>query len=124
MDNFRFLCMHRVRVALSQVKALWRVRPGRGIPRISTAYAQVGRSCAQVIHMFVHRQHAGHEDLPRGWKRSPEKAGARMLAAACRPGAASTASPPDPRILIGPRTMRPRYAQAAQAMPLVTPRLR
>ena len=59
MDNFRFLCMHRVRVALSQVKALWRVRPGRGIPRISTAYAQVGRSCAQVIHMFVHRQQRG-----------------------------------------------------------------
>ena len=74
MDNFRFLCMHRVRVELSQVKGLVMGAAGDGIHSISTAYAQARRCCAQVVHMFVHRQHAGHEDLPRGWKRSPETA--------------------------------------------------
>ena len=74
MDNSRFLCMHRVRVALSQVKGLVIGAAGGAIHIISTAYAQVRRCCAQVVHMFVHRQHAGHEDLPRGWKRSPETA--------------------------------------------------
>ena len=74
MDNSRLLCMHRVRVALSQVKGLVIGAAGGAIHIISTAYAQVRRCCAQVVHMFVHRQHAGHEDLPRGWKRSPETA--------------------------------------------------
>ena len=74
MDNSRFLCMHRVWVALSQVKGLVMGAAGGGIHSISTAYAQARRCCAQVVHMFVHRQHAGHEDLPRGWKRSPETA--------------------------------------------------
>jgi hypothetical protein len=32
------------------------VPAGRRIPSISTAYAQDWRRCAQVIHMFVHRQ--------------------------------------------------------------------
>ena len=41
---------------LSQVNALLWLRPGIGIPSISTAYAQARRRCAQVIHMFVHRQ--------------------------------------------------------------------
>ena len=45
-----------MRLALSQVKALSWLRPGSGIPSISTAYAQARRRCAQVIHMFVHRQ--------------------------------------------------------------------
>ena len=54
-----FLCMHRVRLALSQVKPLSWLRPGSGIPSISTAYAQARRRCAQVIHMFVHRQQGG-----------------------------------------------------------------
>lgn len=31
-------------------------RMARGIPSISTAYAQAWRRCAQVIHMVVHRQ--------------------------------------------------------------------
>ena len=35
------------------------MRPGRGIPSISTAYAQARRHYAQVIHMFVHRQQDG-----------------------------------------------------------------
>jgi hypothetical protein len=48
--------MHRVRLALSQVKALSWVRSPIGIPSISTVRAQAQRSCAQVIHMFVHSQ--------------------------------------------------------------------
>lgn len=48
--------MHRAWPALSQVKALSRVRPGSGIPSISTAHAQAQCCCAQVIHMFVHSQ--------------------------------------------------------------------
>ncbi len=56
MDNSGFLCMHRMRLALSQVEALPWQRPGSGIPSISTEYAQARRRCAQVIHMFVHRQ--------------------------------------------------------------------
>lgn len=35
------------------------LRPGSGIPSISTAYAQARCRCAQVIHMFVHRQQEG-----------------------------------------------------------------
>jgi hypothetical protein len=57
VDNSGFLCLHRMRLALSQVRALSRLQPGSGIPSISTAYAQAWRHCAQVIHMFVHRQH-------------------------------------------------------------------
>ncbi len=45
-----------MRLALSQVKAQSWLRPSSGIPSISTAYAQARRRCAQVIHMFVHRQ--------------------------------------------------------------------
>lgn len=41
---------------LSQVNALFGLRLACGIPSISTAYAQAWRRCAQVIHMFVHRQ--------------------------------------------------------------------
>ena len=43
-------------MALSQVEALFRLRSDSGIPSISTAYAQVRPHCAQVIHIFVHRQ--------------------------------------------------------------------
>ena len=56
VDNSGFLCMHRMRLALSQVKALLWLRPGSVIPSISTMCAQARRRCAQVIHMFVHRQ--------------------------------------------------------------------
>jgi hypothetical protein len=60
--------MHRVRLALSQVKPLSWLRPGSGIPSISTAYAQARRRCAQVIHMFVHRQQGSS---PAGWPIRP-----------------------------------------------------
>jgi hypothetical protein len=56
VDNSNFLCIHRPRLVPSQVEALFRLRSGGGIPSISTAYAQVWHHCAQVIHMFVHRQ--------------------------------------------------------------------
>ena len=48
--------MHSVRLALSQVKFLSGCGTGSRIPSISTAYAQARGRCAQVIHMFVHRQ--------------------------------------------------------------------
>jgi hypothetical protein len=56
VDNSSFLCVHRVRVAFSQLRALSWARPGSGIPSISTGYAQAWCRCAQVIHMVVHRQ--------------------------------------------------------------------
>jgi hypothetical protein len=46
--------MHRVSIALSQVKALLWARPGNGIPSISPMCAQDRRRFAQVIHMVVH----------------------------------------------------------------------
>ncbi len=127
VDNSGFLRMHRVRLALFQVNALSWVHPGRGIPSISTGYAQVRRRCAQVIHMLVHRQQgsrlltrsrsarrcsparAKHARTrgprPGGQMRSPQRAGIPM------PGTGR-----------GPR--RPRYAHAALAGPLVTSSLR
>lgn len=48
--------MHRHDSRSPQVNAYFWLRLGRGIPSISTAYAQAWRRCAQVIHMFVHRQ--------------------------------------------------------------------
>jgi hypothetical protein len=48
--------MHRHDSRSPQVNAYFWFRLGRGIPSISTAYAQAWRRCAQVIHMFVHRQ--------------------------------------------------------------------
>ena len=56
VDNSGFLRMHRAWPALSQVKAPSHVRPGSGIPSISTAHAQAQCCFAQVIHMFVHSQ--------------------------------------------------------------------
>ena len=140
MDNSRFLCMHRVRVALSQVKALWRVRPGSGIPSISTMCAQVLGCCAQVIHMFVHRRW-GRSPLAvladssgstrrcsragparrtrrsgRAWMRSPETAGTGCSPPPAGQGARIHTSPPERRILNGPDRVssiypiRPGYA--------------
>jgi len=56
VDNSGFLRMHRTWPALSQVKAPSRVRPGSGIPTISTAHTQAQCCFTQVIHMFVHSQ--------------------------------------------------------------------
>ena len=68
--------MHRVRIAFSQVKALSCLRPGSGIPSISTAYAQARRRCAQVIHMFVHRQQEGS---PVAWPADSSRSARRCL---------------------------------------------
>jgi hypothetical protein len=105
VDNSSFLCMHRMWLALSQVKGPVRARPGSGIPSISTARPQARGRCAQVIHMFAHTpqessplaggqaaaeyragarvlgKHADREDLVRAQTRPPAKAttGARRL---------------------------------------------
>jgi hypothetical protein len=67
-----------MRLALSQVKALSWLRPGSGIPSISTAYAQARRRCAQVIHMFVHRQ---QESSPLAWLTGSSRSARRCLRA-------------------------------------------
>jgi hypothetical protein len=66
VDNSNFPRVHRARLALSQVNALSRVRPDRGIPSISTGCPQVRRRCAQVIHMFVHKT---------AWRSLPPRSG-------------------------------------------------
>jgi hypothetical protein len=77
VDNYRFLCMHRHVLALSQVNALFWSRLACGIPSISTVYAQAWRRCAQVIHMLVHRQR-GSSPLP-GWQAAADRTGRRSL---------------------------------------------
>ena len=54
VDSFAFFSIHRARIALSQVKALLRARPGNTIPSISPMCAQARRRFTQVIHMVVH----------------------------------------------------------------------
>lgn len=78
MDNSGFLFMHRMRLALSQVKALSWLREGSGIPSISTAYAQPRRRCAQVIHKFVHRQQGSS---PVAWPGGSSRSARRCLRA-------------------------------------------
>jgi len=64
-----------VRMAFFQVKALPWVRPGSGIPSISTGYAHARCCCPQVIHMFVHRQ-AGRGPVAVPADSSDQRAGA------------------------------------------------
>jgi hypothetical protein len=78
VDNSRFLCMHRHDSRSSQVNAHFWLGLGRGIPSISTAYAQAWRRCAQVIHMFVHRQQ-GSSRLAR-WQAAADRHGAPVPA--------------------------------------------
>ncbi len=54
VDNSGSFSVHRAWIALSQVKALLRPRPGNTIPSISPTCAQARRRFAQVIHMVVH----------------------------------------------------------------------
>jgi hypothetical protein len=74
-------------LALSLVKALFWLRPYCGIPSISTVYTQAQRRCAQVIHMFVHRQQ-GKQSLLGAARRAV-------------PSVSSTVGPPDPRTVTG-----------------------
>ena len=53
-------------MALSQVKALLRARPGNGIPSISPMRAQARRRFAQVIHMVVHSKAGNTFSCPAG----------------------------------------------------------
>jgi hypothetical protein len=71
--------MHRPDFALSQVNALFWFRLGCEIPSISTVYAQAWRRCAQVIHMFVHRQQ-GSSPLT-GWQGAADRHVRRSLQA-------------------------------------------
>jgi hypothetical protein len=88
--------MHSVRRTLSQAKALSGMRPGSGIPSISTVHAQARCRCAQIIHMFVHSQQVSSPLVPR-------RAGSRSA----RPGLPDTASTPD-REAPGPGRVRSR----------------
>ena len=54
VDSFAFLSAHRARIALPQVNALLRARPGNTIPSISPMCAQARRRFTQVIHMVMH----------------------------------------------------------------------
>jgi hypothetical protein len=83
-----FLCMHRYDSHSSQVNAHFWLGLGRGIPSISTAYAQAWRRCAQVIHMFVHRQR-GAVVLSAGRRRWIGTG-----AGTCRPGQRAACWPP------------------------------
>ena len=56
MDNFSFLFMHSLWIAVSQAKTLLWMLPSGEIPGISTAYAQAQSRSAQAIHMVVHRK--------------------------------------------------------------------
>jgi len=54
VDNSGSFSVHKAWIALSQVKALLRARPGNTIPSISPMCAQARRRFTQVIHMVVH----------------------------------------------------------------------
>ena len=78
--------MHRMLLTLSLVKALFWLRLGCGIPSISTVCTQAQSRCAQVIHMFVHRQ---QRRVPA---RRRQEDGSVL---------SSTVGPPDPRTVTG-----------------------
>jgi hypothetical protein len=102
VDNSRFLCMHRHDSRSPQVNAHFWLRLGRGIPSISTAYAQAWRRCAQVIHMFVHR-HQGSSRLVR-WQAAADRHGAPVPAG---PADAPRASLRDTLVLLPGKDSRP-----------------
>ena len=62
---------------LSQVNAPFWFRLACGIPSISTVYAQAWRRCAQVIHMFVHRQQGSSAAVD--WQPAADRHGHRSL---------------------------------------------
>ena len=139
VDSFALFSVHSTRIALSQVKALLRARPGNTIPSISPMCAQVRRRFTQVIHMVVHSKACKHVLVP-GWQAAGQRAGAcarrparrtriclglddiahdgghRMLAA--RPAGQAARVPrrlPAVTLTVIPPAARPRYAQAARA---------
>ena len=141
VDSFAFFSVHRARIALSQVKALLRARPGNTIPSISPMCAQARRRFTQVIHMVVHskacttfscragRQRVSVPVLARGGRHPGRGSGLglddiapdgghRMLAA--RPAGQAARVPsrlPAVTLTVIPPAAPPRYAQAARAQP-------
>ena len=119
--QFRFFSMHRAWIALSQVKALLRTRPGTTIPSISPMCAQARRRFTQVIHMVVHSKRA-RRSLARLAGRAGQRAGAGVRRPARRmpdlAGAWMT-SPKKAGTGCSPHT--PWHAQAARAQSPPTP---
>src|SRR5271165_2822481 len=134
--NTHSFSMHRARMALSQVKALLRARPGNGILSISPMSAQARRRFAQVIHMVVHskagntfswpagrQQRASVPVLARGGRHAGRGSGLGLVDSV-RDGAGAGARAQAARaprrlpavtlIVILPAA-RPRYAQPARA---------
>jgi len=80
------------------------MRPGSGIPSISTAYAQAQCRCAQVIHIFVHSQQGNQSSCRAGrqaaagqragcWRGHGSGPGARFRAGREVPGRARGSGP-------------------------------
>ncbi len=113
--------MHRAWIALSQVKALLRTRPGNTIPSISPMCAQARRRFTQVIHMVVHSKR-----VRRSLARLAGGAGQRAGACVRRPARrmpdlawARKTSPKKAGTGCSPHT--PWHAQAARAQSPPTP---
>jgi hypothetical protein len=87
VDNSRFLWMHRVQVALSQVKALSWVRPCSGIPSISTR-----------THRLSAVAHNSSTCLCTASKGSSPLAALAGRCGSARQRLPDTASTPDPRL--------------------------
>lgn len=64
MDNSRFLHMHRMWIAASQVKALLWTRLAAESPAFPPCVHRLGHLFAQVIHMLMHRNPVSR--LPAG----------------------------------------------------------
>ena len=138
VDSFAFFSVHRAWIALSQVEALLRARPGNTIPSISPMCAQARRRFTQVIHMVMHskacntfscrlagsvpvgrclREAAGTQDadLAWAWMTSPPTA-----STGCSPHTLQDRRPrvpsrrPAVTLTVIPSAARPRYAQAAR----------
>ena len=138
VDSFAFLSVHRARIALPQVKALSRARPGNTIPSISPMCAQARRRFTQVIHMVMHskadntfscragRQRVSVPVLARGGRPAGRRSGlghrprrrapdARRIP--CRQAARVPRRLPAVTLIVILPAARPRYAHAARAQP-------
>ena len=138
VDSFAFFSIHRAWIALSQVNALLRARPGNTIPSISPMCAQARRRFTQVIHMVMHskadntfscragRQRVSVPVLARGGRAAGRRSGlghrprrrapdARRIP--CRQAARVPRRLPAVTLTVILPAARPRYAHAARAQP-------
>lgn len=103
MDNSRFLHMHRMWIAASQVKALLWTRLAAESPAFPPCVHRLGRLFAQVIHMLMHRNPVSRLPAgtpgagvpvpgwsPRGRTRAP---GPELDGVGCETGAGSRLRP-------------------------------